>query len=422
MVLCVAGGSVRAQPQAPRPAAPVSGSQPEATPDRPELNRLLSWLESVRSHRPGSGDPPAVAVSGWPAGAFDTLVKDIDRLSAFLERTRTASSAWRPPTIRVHGRRFTRDEVAAVFDGNGTLMRGAVLHADIAVFVGGVPDDADVGATDPGHVIVEDGRRRGGVRHGNLHWQIGRRLLDAMTPGPGTDAGARLWYRAVSAYLLRASRLAEAYAHLQRARRVFADDPSVLLDSAYLHQIFSPPAIQAAAAQLRAGGANVSVDSRRAELERAERFFRQALAVAPDDAGARLRFGHTLGALGRHEEAAAELRAALGAALDEPQRYLAELFLGREEQALGRLDEARQRYENAAALYPRAQSPRLASSQLARQSGDRAGALEALHGVTVLPPFSAVRYDPWWDYYKVHAQDAGDLMARMRALADQDRP
>jgi tetratricopeptide (TPR) repeat protein len=205
---------------------------------------------------------------------------------------------------------------------------------------------------------------------------------------------------------------------LDKARLVFPGRHVFLFDSAYLHEKFSSLAIQAAVQELHATGTNVPVESRRNELQRAERFFRQALALAPDDAETRLRLGRTLGELGRHEEAGAELRRALDADLDSQRRYLAELFLGREEQALGRRDEAKRRYENAAELYPDAQSPRLALSQLARQSGDRAGALRALQAATS-PSSDDNRLDPWWHYYHRHLQEAAavtELMDQMRTI------
>jgi tetratricopeptide (TPR) repeat protein len=152
------------------------------------------------------------------------------------------------------------------------------------------------------------------------------------------------------------------------------------------------------------------------ELERAERFFRQTLVVDPGQTDARVRLGHTIGEIGHHDEAATELRRAIDARLSGPQLYFAELFLGHEEQILGRLDAAKLHYENAAELYPKAQSPWLALSQLARQSGDRPGALRALKGVTTLPPDENYRWDPWWSYYSSHLDDSDRMLAEMRKI------
>ena len=167
---------------------------------------------------------------------------------------------------------------------------------------------------------------------------------------------------------------------------------------------------------LRADGVNVAVAGRQAELHQAERFLRQASNLSPEDARIRVRLGRTLGELGRHQEAATELRRAIDATPDPPLLYLAELFLGREVHALGRRDESKRHFENAAALYPNAQAPQLALGELARQSGDRRGAMMTIQRLAERSS-SGDDSDPWWSYYRPHQQDATTLMEEMRALA-----
>jgi hypothetical protein len=404
----------------------------------PELARLLRWLEAVQLHTPGCGDSAVVEVARWSLSDFETVLADLINLSAFLQWVREKPSELsaearssiesltggtrrhsearfvrdphRVAAILIYNRRFDLEEIEQIFHGNDTLRRGAVLHTDIAVFV---PGDFNQ------YFVVDDGRRKGG-RPGTLHWHLGRQLLDTITPSPSGDADALLWYRAVSAYLFREGHLAEAAQHLDRARQVFTDHPLVLLDSAYLHQELSSPAIQTAVQEVRAEGASVAVDSRRNELQLAERFLRQTLALTRDAGEARLRLGHTLGELGRHDEAVAELRTAIEADLDTERLYLAQLFLGRAEQALGQRDEARRRYEQAADLYPSAQSPRLALAQLARESGDRVGALRALQNVVARPSADVDVNDPWWFYYYPHLKDAAELMEEMRTIGSAE--
>jgi tetratricopeptide (TPR) repeat protein len=395
----------------------------DAEQTNPSLTRLLRWLDDVQLHTPGYGDPPATEVGSWSRSQLETLVGDIRRLSAFRQRARE-SVLGRLATLDLYGRRLTRDDVDKMFDGNRTLIRGAVLHADIAVLV----DDLSKRTpsfNDGGMIIFEDGRRRSGVQYQTAHWKIGRSLLDAITPTPAGHAGALLWYRATSAFLLRDRYLAEVPDHLNKALQIFPDDPSLLLDSGYMYEKFSSAIIQAAILEMRATGGNPGVGSRRAQLERAERSFRQVLRLEPRHAEARLRLGHTLGELAFHGEAAAELRKTFNANLVGTHLYFAELFLGREEEALGNPADAKRHFENAAELYPKAQSPRLALSELARRSGDRAGALRALQGVTSLPSTpvnDAARMDPWWEYYEVHSDDTEPLMEQMRALAATNVP
>jgi hypothetical protein len=379
---------------------------PLAVGGDPALARLVLWLDAVTLHAAGCADQAAIEVGRWTRGHLETVLRDLRELSRFWSRFQESVDRDRLIVV-LYERRFTGDEIDRIFHfrGNETLRRGAVLHADIAEFVDGDLTEAP---------LVEDGERKG-WRSGTLHWEAGRQLLDIVKPGPAGDKGSLLWYRAVSAHLLREGRLAEVKAHLDKARQVFPEQPNFLLDSAYLHQELSSPSIQAAVQDLRDEGTNVAVSSRRDELRRAESFLRQTLALAPDDDAARVRLGHTLGELRRHEAAIAELRKVTAAA-SEQQRYFAELFLGREAQALGRRDAARRHFESAAALYPNAQSPRLALAYLARQSSNRETAIRLLQEVTGRPASDTDRIDPWWSYYEPHLDDATDLMEAMRRL------
>jgi tetratricopeptide (TPR) repeat protein len=202
--------------------------------------------------------------------------------------------------------------------------------------------------------------------------------------------------------LLRVRSLAEAVVHLPRARKIFPSDAVLLFASGVLHERLSSAALQAAAASVIAANRGAtSLNPARAELKRAEGFLREALAAQPDNLEARVRHGRVLGSLGQHKEAAEELRMAIQRGAAGELLYFAELFLGREEDAGGDMVEARTHYERAALLYPRAQSPRLALSQLSRRAGDRAGAQRHLQALAALPQDERQREDPWWHYYDV---------------------
>src|SRR5207247_8011220 len=100
---------------------------------------------------------------------------------------------------------------------------------------------------------------------------------------------------------------------------------------------------------------------------------------------------------------------------DDPLRYYGELFLGAEEEALGHFDAARDGFERAAALFPSAQSPLIALSELAKRRGDRAGALAAIDRLFKLPPAGHdERDDPWWSYHTAQARNADQLLDALR--------
>jgi hypothetical protein len=100
--------------------------------------------------------------------------------------------------------------------------------------------------------------------------------------------------------------------------------------------------------------------------------------------------------------------------------YHAHQFLGVEEEAIGNREAAQAAYERAAVLFPHAQSPLLALSQLSRKYGDRNGALRAADRLFALQADSD-REDPWWTYYVVQARDADDLIVALHQpyLADR---
>ena len=133
------------------------------------------------------------------------------------------------------------------------------------------------------------------------------------------------------------------------------------------------------------------------------------------DYEARLHLGHVMSLQGRHEEAANQLRAATAAGNSWTQ-YNAWLFLGVAEQSLGRVNRARESFDQAAALYPQAQSAYLALSQLARRSGDRSGALQAIRQMLSLPGSDRQREDPWPTYLQGSAAEAQERLSELRAM------
>jgi tetratricopeptide (TPR) repeat protein len=337
-------------------------------------DRLEQWLAAVKAHEPGNPGKVAVDVAMWPGVEVEAVIEEAKHHARSIGRTR-------------------REEA------NDLLLRGADLHADIARLI---PDEMERRSSKQHRIfVVRDGREIG-TRFISIHWDLGRSLLDAVAPEPAAHPDVRRWYRETSSDLLRARSLAEAAVHLPRGVRIFPSDPVLLFSSGLLHERFSSSSLQAAAESVvNAQRGEPNVGSGRAELQRAERFFRETLAVQAEHLEARVRHGRVLGELGRHQLAADALRAAIIAGITGELRYLAELFLGSEEEALGRRAEARAHYERAASLYPRAQSPRIALSQLARLEGDRSRAQRELRPLGELPADERQREDPWWNYYDV---------------------
>jgi tetratricopeptide (TPR) repeat protein len=158
------------------------------------------------------------------------------------------------------------------------------------------------------------------------------------------------------------------------------------------------------------------------ELKLAQHYFQKAIDENPGLAEGHLRLGRVLGLMGDHKQAAAELQKASAAIQDPQLSYYASLYLGCELRILSRKSEAREQYERAAVLYPSAQSPLLALSQLALDSDDFEGALEALKRVFALPRKDRWNDDPWWVYDLAHVRDADALVGEMRKLFGERLP
>ena len=437
--------------------------------DRTE--RLHRWLIAVDRHEPGERDDASDEVGGWTNAELRGLWVDVNvfaqvmrnlKLSRFTFKNEGGSgttevrytplqlrqlATWAcaataqfdeadcldikaasnaDPEIRRLARHVA-DDRARMHDDNYILRRGALLHSDVAMLQphGAVEPFAPTGLPSlPGpntwRVDIADGRSLD-TGLSAVHWDIARlavaniRPSDARKPAPERDAMARAWYTATATWM----QWNEDHdtMHLDRARELFPDDAVILFLSGCQRETYAGNEIQAATKSVALPtGLKVAIESEKVELRHAEGFLRHAAALTPQMGEVHLRLGRVLGQLGRHQEAAAELQQALTLVDDEDLRYYAELFAGAEEEALGRFDAARAAYERASALFPRAQSPFIAVSELAHRRGDRAGAVAAMEKVFALPaPVNRARDDPWWRYHVAQAKNADDLLDALRA-------
>ncbi len=376
--------------------SPAAGEPPPPAAQR--------WIAAVREHQPGTVDEALLEVSGWPPNQFETVRQELGRALALL----TAS------------------------DRTDVLRRGALLHTDIAILAperaasytrvpssrrawsleGGGP------AIDPSRatsvIIGVDGQFLASVEL-TAHWWFARRLLEMIRPESPRDPFVAAWYRATTARFLATYAFGVAAPHLQDARKLLPQDPWVLFYSGALHEAYAAPRSQNIVRSGPEAYARVSaVRAPRAELEDAAEFFRKAAAADPAPVEAHVRLGRVLGQLGRHTQAADELRRAQALADTPDLQYYSELFLGIELGSLARFTDARQAFERAAALFPTAQSPWIGLSAVARRSGDRKGALAALQRLSALPADHMKRTDPWWEYFHSHSRDATVLMDGLR--------
>jgi tetratricopeptide (TPR) repeat protein len=458
LVLCCALFASAPSPRAQHrtPVEPVADAR---------IDRLERWLKAVARHRPGETDQESFEVGSWSQPDLQALWIDVDVLVKMMRHPGSLRFSMRVPYQRTPQdipytktqlgrlralacaavgivadphcrentsstyldadlRRLSELAVAGRLRGDGDnyiLRRGALLHTDVAMLVAHddvqpVPTFAALG---PQRIKVEisDGRQTN-LGQAAVHWDIARMVLDYLkpanhdTPAPGRDPMVRQWYRATAAWMQHVED--HDTVHLDHARELFPADPDILFLSGTQRETYAASRIQSAVRSAALPfGVSFAVGSERSELREAEGFLRRALESKPDHGEARLRFGRVLGVLGRHLDAARELGQALASLDDDVLRYYGELFLGAEEESLGQYDAAFDAYHRAAALYPTAQSPWLALSQLARRRGDRTAALRALQQVFDLPS-EPDRDDPWWTYYVSQARNTDQLLEDLR--------
>ena len=360
-------------------------------------------MAAVEQHTPGQVDAALITIRDWTDERLRVLQADLVR---FLRRNPPLEAS----TLKLNVREI-RERI---------LRRGAMLHADVAMLTptaAPLSAGADDRSSRPSGVLIDDGRP-GRLTTGSFHWVLGRQLLGAM-PAPSSDPFVDLWYRATSAFLIAEADYAAAERHLSQARLVIPDNAHVWIASSVPHAYFARPPVQHAASRVRIPpGSELQVQDERRELQQAQRHLQRALGLDSENAEARLRLGRVLALSQMHEDALRELRIAAALAKEPVQQYYVHLFTGEVESALGQLDSARVSFERAAVLFPDAQTPRLALSELAARRGDAAGATAALQPIVATRRDG--RADPWWSYDESYARDWPVLIARLRAWFSTD--
>lgn len=414
---------ISSRTQDPRLQGPVA-SKPPFDPEA-----VRKWIAAAAAHTPGQLDEVARAIAAWPVPQLTETVGDAVALAKSI------------PALQAKGGsgqvKFGLDYIYTVADlqrffglspnGDGpqdasqVLQRGAMLHTDIAILSSAVSlGQATAVEISDGQVIA--------TASVSVHWDLARELLDGVTPTPARVELTRQWYYASSAFQASTAHWSDAMPHLDHALHVLPGDARLLFDSGVMREAFAAPTVQLVlqeealkqAAYVKAfGGAFLLrpqplIETAPIELRKADKLFHDAVAAEPGLAEARLHLGRVAGLLGRHDEAARELTTAMAAITDRTLLYYASLFLGLEHQRLGKTDEARRDLERAAAIYPTAQAPLLALSQLARQAGDAPRARQAFDWLAGLPADSDERDDPWWTYDRAHARDADRQLAAAR--------
>ena len=434
-------------------SAPVASGAPSSQEDVKPIkgfDTLQSWSRLVWEHKPGEPDASVRTIAAWRESELAEVRADLWAIATLVSRGSSPRATIRyrgfndeiNPASRVGAggnlRSIKMTDVSDLISlprdrrtspGNQAgitqfMQLAAMLHTDL-VMLSEPPSElrrpqSSLAQSNPARRII-DGEVTG-WDPGPIHWEIGRIALRGVRPLPKSDPVVAAWYRATSAYLVSQREYGYLETHLAEGRAILPEDAHLLLYNGVLHEAYASSVVQEALQALRSGVFRPTAKSSADELEQAERYFRRALELDRGVDIARVHLGRVLGLRGRHEQAAVELRRALSSLTDARQRYYAELFLGAEEQALGRTPDAKGALERANRLFPNAQTPYLGLGQLAWQNADRAGAQVAFERLAALPGDLPDREDPWWSYPVSAVLDTPALVERVtRMVAEQVR-
>lgn len=395
---------------------------PAQAPTEPWVT-LETWIAAIERHEAGRDDAPVRVVAEMPQadfeGTFGHLVLLLSAVSVG-ERARDMDDLFDSFATRINMSPSERKILESLrtrvrtFGFDRFLKRAAMLHTDVALFH---PDAHLTSREGLGH-LTSDGRAEGDLTR-PWHWMLAREFLYIVWSKTPADPDVLLWYQAVANHFWSARNFTEALPHSRKVDELFPDDAELQFVRGLIHESQAAPQIQAAVAEqqaqrVRAPGVVYvpSVGTAGAERREAEQAFRKAVAADRSHFEARMRLAHVLTLDGKFDEAAEELAVVVAATEHPWHRYFSYLLIGRAEEGRGRAFEARAAYEAASALYPDAQAPRIAVSQIDLRAGDRDGAMKVFAFLSSERPYDS---DPWWQYDAVRTPETErEWVLRMR--------
>jgi tetratricopeptide (TPR) repeat protein len=260
-------------------------------------------------------------------------------------------------------------------------------------------------------VQLRDGRATPVVNVPQVQYAIAREAIALVMPASAGSEVARQWYLATIASLQGVRNYGALLPHLDTARVSLAGDWRVWLWSGVAQENLASPPVQVAAEEQAA-----KIESPWLLYTRAEQFYRRAMEAEPGCAECWLRLARVHQLTNAADQSAA-LLARAEPKLETPElRYFAALFAGRAAEMLNKVPEARAAYERAMALFPRAQSPRLALADLAFREAEQRQAQSGVR--TMFVAAGAARdADPWWNYDIALVAKWPELVGQLRKMA-----
>jgi tetratricopeptide (TPR) repeat protein len=222
----------------------------------------------------------------------------------------------------------------------------------------------------------------------------------------------RDWYLVVASRLQSADQPEQLKRHVREGLELLTDEPELLLTRGTISE---SEAAAAVVDRSVAGEIYTSdyVHRWRQYMSGAGGDYEAAARRQPDLHEATLRWGRVNALLGDRKAARRAFDDVAASGAPAQLRYMAQLFLADLAEREQQPDHARAAYEAALALFPTAQAPMLALSQLCDSAGESECARRWLS--QSMAATGRGRLDPWWAYLRGQAWIAEQRLAAFRA-------
>ena len=425
--------------------APIASAQfIQPQPPRPSgFDQIQNWFRLSRQHTSGTIDDPAKQAGNWSSFTYQNLIEDMQLIRLLvLQANRlgivansSSSTNSKPVSAEIRGRRMSLEQLGPILGLTNemtggplsaeslarpdtqarraiaqVMLRAMLMQTDIAM---AAPDDlpANAGSRLAGSAVQLRDGRESAVGNIAVHYALAREAAALVMSASDGTVVARQWYFATLAYLQTVRNYAGLLPQLDTARITMPADVKIWLWSGAAYENLAAPAVQVAAE-----GTSARIEAPSMLYARAEGFIRKALEIDPVCAECWLRLARVEQLSGNADEAATLLARAEPNLRSPALKYYAALFAGRAAETLNKIDAARAGYERAMALFPQAQSPRLALAELAFRDSDQDQALAGVRTMFVTAGNQRDR-DPWWNYDIALVANWQDLVADMRKAA-----
>jgi tetratricopeptide (TPR) repeat protein len=233
----------------------------------------------------------------------------------------------------------------------------------------------------------------------------------------------RRWYLAVVAFFQSQFDLERARKYVDGVQQISPGDADVAVARGMLDEATVSPRVAPVGPTTHGSPAaddfqlNRAVGRQRDFLSRAERAYREAMALDTSHEEAALRLGRVLSLMQRTDEAMPLLQHMQQRTSDGYLRYLSSIFLARIHEQRGQLEHAEEHYAAAIRLYPTAQAASLGLAFVRFKRGQRGAAGDTVKAM--LSPARGERTDPWWLYDLGYASQLSDWMRELWNTAQQ---